>query len=389
MFTFKRKSNIQQSTQEVPTMSTITTTVIPEPVTVDSLPDPSVLDTPRSAWDLPIDTTADAVVEWAECEFLAGAKLATADIRAKLGQPTTAVVDLSAPAQRGYCSVVRAAIENNTRPKRVRQITEAYTESGARRWNATEISKSEEMELDLAAAKRANRQEANALIEQSAAASMKPVGMSAYGSAELNEAMAVLERFGRFSEEGGYHPATVITLDSLATEFRASSDRNKLVQQEKAYDVVKKRIFQYCADPALRIRHKLSLYFDRTLGRGEWAPAGTPEFILVSLPTNTRAYRERGECAWLINYLPVTFVGRDGQVRGAFQPGEKRPGFEDGVLGVVAVFKSLHEATQAHMDISRAINTIARERTAADQYHTEFMDAPDHVAPEIEADSVV
>lgn len=378
MFKFKRKSNIQQSTQEVPTMNTSTI-----------LEDPCVLARPRSAWDMPIDSTSDEVIDFAVDEFATGAEAATADVKAKLGTTPTVVVELSMPAQRGYCSVLRDALANNTRPKRVAQLTSSYDDSGARKWNATEIKLSAQIEVDLAAAKRANRTVADELIRDSAAASMKPEGVSHYGSAELGEAMAVLERYGRFSEGGGYHPGLAITLDTLAAEFRSSSARNQLVQPDQAYAVVKKRLFQFAADPNQRIRSKTSLYFDRTLGRGEWAPAGTPEFIMVSLPTNTRAYTERGEAAWLLSYLPVTFTGKDGQVRSAFQPGEKRPGFEDGVLGVVATFRLRHEAEEAMTDISRAINTIARERTAADAYHEQFMDAPDHVAPDVEADSVV
>jgi len=230
--------------------------------------------------------------------------------------------------------------------------------------------------------------QAQGLIEQSAKASMKPVGVDHYSASELDEAMATVERYGRWNEDGGFTVGYERTLAGEAQAYAQSAAHRHPLQQEQAYWLVKKRLFEYAADAQLRMA-KVAIFAERLLGQGEWAPAGTEELIFVSMPTNTKAYAQRGEAVWVLHYQPVTFTGRDGTLRSAFQVGEKSPTYESGVLGVAATFPSLHAAREAASDLRRALNTIARHSELASQFREDGHEVAEHVAPDLDADPVV
>lgn len=388
MSTNSNVPTITEATDQEVTMSTITT-------------DPTVLDrAPRDGFDFAVGSvTTPQLRAWATDQFRLGGVAAAIDANTTgvkksqvddyVAHALAAIADESQPFLAGYITsmvaVVNDAKPRSTHEQIVRKLVDGAPDFPNMPLNPTEAAK-QAVAQHLAKVEAAT--EAKGLNERAAAASMKPVGMDAYSADELAEAMAVVERYGLWNEEGGFSVGYERTLAGEATAYAQSAAHRHPLQPEQAYWLVKKRLFEYAADAQLRMA-KVAIFSDRLLGQGEWAPAGTEELIFVSLPANTRAYRNRSEAVWVLHYQPPTFVGRDGQVRSAFQVGEKSPTYESGVLGVAKSYKSLHEAREAASELRRALNTIARFRQQADQFREEAHEALEHVAPDLDADPVV
>lgn len=387
-------------TQEVP-MSTTTAATLADPTVLEDV-------APRSGWDFAVGSIhAPELRTWASDQFrlgevlavqLASIKVKKADAGRFVSEAIASLDGCSEPFLAGFL-IAQVASVNGVSPRTVAGQVARRILDGAPDFRSTVPAfPAGPTTADEAAAYTVQQhldkieaaKEAQGNIQRAARASMKPAFLSPYESDELDQAMAVTEQFGRWNPDGGFMVGHCRTLDGEAEAYAAAAQRRYPIQLAQARSVVKRRLFDYAADKSLRlVGGKVSLFFDRTLGQGEWAPAGTEEIIFVSMPTNTRAYTQRGEQVWALHYLPPTYTDRSGNLRSAFQAGEKHGTYEDGLLGVVAVYHDLEHAQQAIRDLRRAITTIARSNERADQFLHEAREQQDHVAPDIEADPVL
>lgn len=349
--------------------------------------DPHALTVPRSGWDFdPDGTTVDDVAGWAMDEYLAGENAAVELLPIDLTRA-------SQPFIEGWTNLhIHSLTHNGPRTKAHRLAKEALMNINPNPLTITPtdadsaIAKQEEAFVLHAAAVT----EATALVEDAAEASMAPQGISHYESAELAEAMAVWEKYGRWStndnDVAAWNPGYVRPLriqhdktgqPMPGPDVRSLMAMNPLLRFDTAYRQVKRALHAMTLHDSPNFLRKLAVDF--TLRPfGEFAPAGTMQLVGVATNAGSVA-EERGEGAWLVAVVHQTITTVN-PVTGELRIIEKfrEPGRlpadgapEFGVLGIVATFPDLDALETAMDDLGRARTVIARARFEAENPLTE------------------
>ena len=260
----------------------------------------------------------------------------------------------------------------------------------------------------VAAAHRVNRQKATrltaeqaaasaalaeALIADSAEASMQPLGLSHYESDAMSEAMATIEQYGKFdATTSEFSPFIVHRLEDDAERARHTATGS--MPQPWA---LQNRVLAYINDK-VDAGHvsKVTLQFETVLkenrdGSYSFAyPVGLPEIVFMTHSESSRATTERGEVGWALYFVPETYdwvdkttgevitkaawksdrievrkhkaVPRSLDTEGNAVPEQVRlnSSYASPVnwVGVCRVFKSYDEMTDAEDELRRALRTI-------------------------------
>lgn len=186
---------------------------------------------------------------------------------------------------------------------------------------------------------RRHHAEADAISDEARKASMRPE-MGHYDAEEYEALLAVVERYGRWSSDGGdYMPFLEREIDDDARPMTLRS-RNPM-RISDARRVVRERIIKMALDRDTVYRVDMRFNADDTML--------APQLVWAPTPTASKAFLERGEIYWCFWYVPSeTWVDRSGRTKTSWRD-------EEGVGGVV---KTYTEATRG--DVKRDQRELLR-----------------------------
>ena len=299
----------------------------------------------KSVAEVGMDTNPDLLTQWVTKEFTKGrvAHQAFLDKGHRLNRSTW-----SEPFAAGFA------------------FDEAWVADPADPWldeaNAAVLAESY---VNTIAARRSDATAAaDALIEDSAAASMHPL-MSHYASEELNQAMAVVEQYGRWTPDGAFEPFIIDDFDAAARRLGArqgSSDDAVKWGYDQVIEALhaKLRLVGGTNDVLLNGRGRIDLQFEinndpARFGAKMVYEVGLPQIIFMIMGEHTQAYK-RGERVWALYYTPDVNMVADKRT-GEMMP---RSGWynHDGWAGVVRTFADYDDAKDAARELSQALRTI-------------------------------